>query len=212
MGEAMLELYCDSFPVVPHHLTLDLDERFDRGEPELRKFNADYDDFLPIHLFDTSGRLVLSVLREAATPSDPDPGQAGDLRERFPRVRIRLRGDSHYACPEVMTLRSLCDRVQRTRKRGCAAGARPTAWSTSSACATLAARVQALEARIEARYAARRATAPAGFKLRRYKDFQGGAKSWKCERRIIARVEAGPDGVDTRSIVTNLTDRRAQGL
>ena len=49
----------------------------------------------------------------------------GHLRERFPRVRIRLRGDSHYACPEVMTLRSLCDRVQRTRKRGCAAGARP---------------------------------------------------------------------------------------
>jgi hypothetical protein len=73
MGEAMLELYCDSFPVVPHHLTLDLDESFDRvhGEQELRKFNAYYDDwgFLPIHIFDTSGRLVLSVLREAATPS-----------------------------------------------------------------------------------------------------------------------------------------------
>jgi hypothetical protein len=26
------------------------------------------------------------------------------------------------------------------------------------------------------------------------------------------RVEAGPDGVDTRYIVTNLTDRRAQRL
>ena len=70
MGEAMLELYCDSFPVVPRHLTLDLDESVDRvhGEQELRKFNAYYDDwgFLPIHIFDTSGRLVLSVLREAA--------------------------------------------------------------------------------------------------------------------------------------------------
>src|SRR3954454_15875672 len=141
MGEAMLELYCDSFPVVPHHLTLDLDESFDRvhGEQELRKFNAYYDDwgFLPIHIFDTSGRLVLSVLREAATPSEIltlVKRVAGHIRERFPRVRIRLRGDSHYACPEVMTLRSLCDRVQRTRKRGCAAGVRPTAWSTSSAC------------------------------------------------------------------------------
>jgi hypothetical protein len=38
------------------HLTLDLDESFDRGEQELRKFNAYYDDFLPIHIFDTSGR------------------------------------------------------------------------------------------------------------------------------------------------------------
>src|SRR4051794_2943249 len=79
MAKAMLDLYCDSFPVVPSHLTLDLDESFDRGEQELRKFNAYYDDwgFLPIHIFDTSGRLVVSVLREAATPSDPDPGQAG---------------------------------------------------------------------------------------------------------------------------------------
>jgi hypothetical protein len=138
MGEAMLELYCDSFPVVPHHLTLDLDESFDRvhGEQELRKFNAYYDDwgFLPIHIFDTSGRLVLSVLREAATPSGREiltlvKRVVGHIRERFPRVRIRLRGDSHYACPEVMTLRSLCDRVQRTRKRGCAAGRAIQFWS-----------------------------------------------------------------------------------
>jgi hypothetical protein len=78
----------------------------------------------------------VSVLREAATPSGREilalvKRVVGHLRERFPRVR--LRGDSHYACPEVMTLRSLCDRVQRTRKRGCAAGARPGASSTSSA-------------------------------------------------------------------------------
>jgi hypothetical protein len=206
MGEAMLELYCDSFAVVPHHLTLDLDESFDRvhGEQELRKFNAYYDDwgFLPIHIFDTSGRLVLSVLREAATPSGREiltlvKRVVGHIRERFPRVRIRLRGDSHYACPEVM--------------RWCEANGLEYIFGLS-ATTSLAARVQTLEARTQVRYAARCATAPVGFKLRRYKEFQGGAKSWKCERRIIARVEAGPDGVDTRYIVTNLTDRRAQGL
>jgi hypothetical protein len=206
MGEAMLELYCDSFPVAPRHLTLDLDESFDRvhGEQELRKFNAYYDDwgFLPIHIFDTSGRLVLSVLREAATPSGREilalvKRVVGHLRERFPRVRIRLRGDSHYACPEVM---SWCE-------------ARGVEYIFGLAgTAPLAAQVQTLEARTGARYAARRAAAPAGFKLRRYKDFQGGAKSWNCTRRIIARVEAGPDGLDTRYIVTNLIDRRAQGL
>jgi hypothetical protein len=54
---------------------------------------------------------------------------------------------------------------------------------------TLAARVQALEARTGARYAARRATTPAGFKLRRYKDFQGGAKSWNCTRRIGSKSD-----------------------
>jgi hypothetical protein len=191
---------------VPHHLTLDLDESFDRvhGEQELRKFNAYYDDwgFLPIHIFDTSGRLVVSVLREAATPSGREiltlvKRVVGHIRERFPRVRIRLRGDSHYACPEVMSW--------------CEANGLEYIFGLSGN-ATLAARVQALEARTGARYAARCAAEPPKFKLRRYKDFRGGAKSWNCQRRIVARVEAGPDGVDTRYIVTNLTDRRAQRL
>jgi hypothetical protein len=199
-------LYCDSFPVVPSHLTLDLDESFDRvhGEQELRKFNAYYDDwgFLPIHIFDTSGRLVLSVLREAATPSGREiltlvKRVVDHLRERFPRVRIRLRGDSHYACPEVM---SWCEAEAIEYIFGLA-GTAP-----------LAAQVQTLEGRTAARYAARRTAEPPKFKLRRYMDFQGGAKSWNCQRRIVARVEAGPDGVDTRYIVTNLTDRRAHRL
>jgi hypothetical protein len=206
MAKAMLDLYCDSFPVVPSHLTLDLDESFDRvhGEQELRKFNAYYDDwgFLPIHIFDTSGRLVLSVLREAATPSGREiltlvKRVVGHLRERFPRVRIRLRGDSHYACPEVM---SWCEAEAIEYIFGLA-GTAP-----------LAAQVQTLEGRTAARYAARRTAEPPKFKLRRYMDFRGGAKSWNCQRRIVARVEAGPDGVDTRYIVTNLTDRRAQRL
>ena len=72
---------------------------------------------------------------------------------------------------------------------------------------TLAAQVQMLEGG-----ALCRAAEPPKVKLRRYMDFRGGAKSWNCQRRIVARVEAGPDGVDTRYIVTNLTDRRAQRL
>ena len=36
MAKAMLDLYCDSFPIVPSHLTLDLDESFDRVHGELR--------------------------------------------------------------------------------------------------------------------------------------------------------------------------------
>src|SRR3954464_5296799 len=181
MAKAMLDLYCDSFPVVPNHLTLDLDESFDRGEQELRKFNAYYDDwgFLPLHIFDTSGRLVVSVLREAATPSGREilalvKRVVGHIRERFPRVRIRLRGDSHSACPEVMSW--------------CEANGLEYIFGLSGN-ATLAARVQTLEARTVARYAARRAAEPPGFKLRRYMDFQGGAKSWNCQRRIGSKPD-----------------------
>ena len=42
-------------------------------------------------------------------------------------------------------------------------------------------------------------------KVRRYGEFRYGAKSWKCERRVIARIEASPLGADCRFVVTNLT-------
>ncbi len=43
-----------------------------------------------------------------------------------------------------------------------------------------------------------------GEKVRRYGDFHYAAKSWTVERRVIARVEAGPQGADSRFIVTKL--------
>jgi len=41
-------------------------------------------------------------------------------------------------------------------------------------------------------------------KVPRWGDFRYAATSWKIERRVIARVEAGPHGADSRFIVTNL--------
>ena len=49
-----------------------------------------------------------------------------------------------------------------------------------------------------------RAAAANGEKLRRFKEFYDCAASWDRVERIIARVEAGPLGVDTRFIVTSL--------
>src|SRR3954447_10500021 len=43
-----------------------------------------------------------------------------------------------------------------------------------------------------------------GEKVRRYGDGRYAAKSWKVERRVVARIEAGPQGADSRFIVTNL--------
>jgi hypothetical protein len=41
-------------------------------------------------------------------------------------------------------------------------------------------------------------------KVRRYGDFRHAAKSWAVEHRIIARIEAGPQGANRRFLVTNL--------
>ena len=43
-----------------------------------------------------------------------------------------------------------------------------------------------------------------GGKVRRFKEFFAAAHTWSRVRRIVARVEAGSDGTDTRFIVTTL--------
>ena len=41
-------------------------------------------------------------------------------------------------------------------------------------------------------------------RLRRFKAFGYGAKSWDQERRLVARIEATPNGLDVRYVVTSL--------
>lgn len=74
--------------------------------------------------------------------------------------------------------------------------------------ATLRRHITALKASTEARFKA----APGEAKVRRFKEFQDGAGTWSRVRRIIARVEAGPLGTDTRLIVTNLRQGSGRGL
>jgi hypothetical protein len=48
--------------------------------------------------------------------------------------------------------------------------------------------------------------------VRRFTQFYDAAQSWRRVERIIARVEAGAEGTDTRYIVTNLEAGRAKHL
>jgi hypothetical protein len=73
---------------------------------------------------------------------------------------------------------------------------------------TLRRHVDALETSTKARFEAGAKTV----KLRRFKEFYDGAASWSRVERIIARVEVGEVGTDTRFIVTNLEGGRAKKL
>ena len=61
--------------------------------------------------------------------------------------------------------------------------------------------VETLGASTKARFETGAKTATS--KVRRFKEFYDAA-SWSRAERIVARVEAGPEGADTRFIVTNL--------
>ena len=104
-----------------------------------------------------------------------------------------LRADSHYACPEVL---DWCEANGLDYILGLA----PTS--------TLKRHVGGLEASTSARFKAD----PTAGKVRRFKEFHDAAGSWSRVRRIVARVEAGGDGTDTASIVTNLGHGNGRSL
>src|ERR687898_492358 len=117
MMAAMIELFCDSFEDVPRRLVLDIDDTEDRvhGGQQLSLFHAHYDSrcFLPIHIYEsTTGKPVAVILRPGKTPAGAEVALVlrhviGHIRARWPAVDIVVRGDSHYARPEAMTL---CER------------------------------------------------------------------------------------------------------
>jgi Transposase DDE domain group 1 len=129
------------------------------------------------------------------------------IRSHWPQVEILVRADSHYACPEVL---DWC------AANGLDYGLAPTR--------TLRRHIVGLEARTAARFKA----APGDGKIRRlplrvhfvHKEFFDAAGSCSRVRRIVARVEAGDQGTDTRlmlrirfaHIVTNLGHGRGRSL
>jgi hypothetical protein len=117
----------------------------------------------------------------------------GRLRANWPRVEILLRGDSHYCTPEVL-------RFCRANRLDWVLGVATTP--------TLRRHVTGLEQSVAKRFAA----ASGHDKVRRFKEFYDGAGSWDRVERIIARVEAGPEGVDTRFITTRLAGGSARAV
>jgi hypothetical protein len=202
LGRALVEQYCGSFPTVPKRIVLDLDDTFDRvhGGQQLRLFNAYYDGygFQPIVVFDGDGRFVTALMRPGKRPSGTEIRAfvrrlVGAIRAHWPKVEILLRADSHYAAPEVL---DWC----RANRVDWIFGLAPNA--------ALLRHVTALEKSAAERFKA----APSRGKLRRFMQFYDAAGSWSRVERIIARVEAGPAGSDTRFIVTNLQAGRAKHL
>jgi hypothetical protein len=202
MGRAMVDLYCASFRQVPKRIVLDIDDTFDavHGSQQLRLFNAHYDEygFQPIVVFDGDGRFVTALLRPAKRPNGREVRALlrrllCAIRANWPQTTILLRADSHYCAPEVI---DWC----RANRVEFILGVAPTT--------TLRRHIETLEAATKARFDA----APKNGKLRRFKEFFDGAASWSRVERIIARVEAGADGTDTRFIVTNLTGGNARTL
>ena len=196
MGREMVDIYCSSHDAPPDSVMLDIDDTFDavHGQQQLSFWNGFHGErgFAPIHVYETaSGRPVAFILRPARTPSGKEVrGHVRRLIRRirlhWPHTRITLRGDGHYARPEVMTW---CEAHAVDYIFGLpgntALKADPVIAATADACAVVRAERALVVHRThcETTYA---------------------AKTWTVARRVIARIEATTLGLDIRTVVTSL--------
>jgi hypothetical protein len=198
--EALLvDLFLDAQAKPPKQITLDLDATDDplHGRQEGRFFHGYYDCYCYLPLYVFCGRHLLAAkLRrsniDAAAGTVAEMARViGQIRVRWPRVRILLRADSGF-CREV--LMAWCEANRVDFVFGLARNTR-------------------LVAEIEAESAAARAEAEAsGKSARRFKDFRWSTRdSWSRRRRVIGKAEWTQSEANPRFIVTSLAATEHEG-
>jgi hypothetical protein len=191
---AMIDQFCSDYSRAPRSIVLDIDDTFDavHGNQQLSLFNAHYDErcFLPIHIYEgNSGEPVAMILREGKTPSGKEVRTIlkhviKRIRGHWPKVHILVRGDSHYGRHEAM---QWCESQGVDYVFGHGGNAVLNAMVREQADALCVKRAMS-----------------GAEKLRSFARLRYGARSWTCERRLVARIEATAKGLDIRYIVTSL--------
>lgn len=196
IGIGYIDFFCRSYETPPTSIVLDVDDTDDlvHGGQQLALFNthAGGHCFQPMLIFEgNSGKPILSLLRPGKRPSGEEAAQImwhviHRIRKKWPKVRILVRGDSHFCSPEMLNLlrRLRCDYI--------------LGLSINPRLARLASPWQEkCENKLK----------PSRPKVRRFHQFTYKAGSWSKPEKVIARVEATKLGKDTRFIVTNLPGR-----
>ena len=202
MGLRMIDTFCDSFARPPRQIVLDIDDTTDlvHGGQQLSLFNTPGGGycFQPILIFEAAtGKPVAAILRAGKRPSGEEAARVlchavRRIRSNWPRIAITVRGDAHYGTPEVMDVLEDMDCLYIFGLSGNK-------------------RLADISAPWRDDVATRRALGGKE-KVRRFFQTHYAARSWRRDRRVIARVEATTLGSDTRFIVTNIAGGRAKHL
>ena len=114
MAKAFLDQFVASYATAPELIVLDMDHSEDatHGQQQLSFYNHHYRShcYLPLFLFEgISGKFITAVLRPGKRPKGVENAMIlkrvlKHLRAAWPETRIILRGDGHFANPELMQL------------------------------------------------------------------------------------------------------------
>jgi Transposase DDE domain group 1 len=188
----LVELFLETQARVPEQIVLDLDATDDplHGRQEGRFFHGYYDGYcyLPLYVFCGSqllaARLRRSNIDASAGVVEEVTRIVGQIRTRWPRVKILLRADSGFARDGLMTW---CE-VNRV---GYVFG--------------LARNERLVGAIADDLAAAEAESLASGRPVRRFADVAWRTlDSWSRRRRVVAKAEHLPKGSNPRFVVTSL--------
>jgi len=190
-----VDLFVEAHAAAPAEIVLDLDATDDpvHGEQEGRFFHGYYGGYCYLPLYVFCGRHLLAAkLRPAYIAASAGAREeveriVGQIRARWPKVRIVLRADSGFAREALM---AWCEAHGVDYLFGLARNVR-------------------LEAEIAGELAEAAAeSAASGQAARRFRAFLWSTRdSWSRRRRVVGKAEHTPKGSNPRFVVTSLTEQ-----
>jgi hypothetical protein len=187
-----VDLFLDAHRRAPEQIILDLDATDDplHGHQEGRFFHGYYDCFCYLPLYVFCGRHLLAAklrrsnIDASAGAVDEIARIVAQIRKRWPRVRILLRGDSGFAREALM---AWCEANRVDYLFGLARNERLEE----------AIKAELLMAAVE--------SVRSGKSARCFKDFMWSTlDSWSCHRRVIGKAEVTGGEANPRFVVTSL--------
>ena len=186
-------------------MVLDLDHSDDQthGQQEFAFYNHHYRSYcyLPLFIFEgTSHALVTACLRPGTRPPGRENAMIlvrllSSLRRHWPQTHILVRGDSHFATPEVI------DVIASYRWTDFVFGLASNAVLLRQAVPVLQ-DARRLHQQCTALAQAHRTRPPASSRL--YAEFPYAAASWAQPWRVILKAEVMAAGDNPRFVVTSL--------
>ena len=201
LARVFVDQFIASYDQPPKLIVLDFDETEDpaHGEQEQVRYDGYYGGycFLPLHVYEgLSGRLITTIFKakrfSAAQMLAVLKRLVKHLRHAWPDTLIIVRGDSHFAYPEVMQWIEAQAHLHYV-----------TGLTSNAVLKKLAHEV------VEQ---AKRAYERAGSKVTRFHSTRYQAGTWSHPRRVVIKVEVGEQGVNTRFVVTDLEQARTKVL
>lgn len=205
LSTALVDQFITSYAEPPAAIVLDLDHSDDPtyGQQEFAFYNHHYQNhcYLPLFIFEgTSHALVTAYLRPGTRPTGAENAMIlvrllSYLRRHWPHTHILVRGDSHFATPEVINV------ITSYRWTDFVFGLAGNAVLLRQAAATLQEARRLHRHRVALAHTHGQAP-PTSSRL--YDEFVYAAGSWTQPWRVVLKAEVMQTDDNPRFVVTSL--------